>query len=85
MTEMPPGFLEYILENRIRLDTADEELKKTHPYVVEGVDLRENNIADISKWCRENIADHYWCMANRNDTFYFEFALDAVAFKLRWI
>lgn len=85
MTEMPPGFLDYILENRIRLDTDDVELRKTHHFVVEGVDLNENNIIDITKWCKENIIDHDYCMANENSSFYFKFALDAVAFKLRWI
>lgn len=68
----------------IRVVYLSEELRKAYPYVVEGIDLRENNIADITRWCRENITDHDYCMANRNGTFYFEFSLDAVAFKLRW-
>jgi len=85
MTDMPDGFLKYILENHIRLDIDDIKLKNTYPYIVKGVDLKENNIIDVTKWCKENITDHDYCMVNYNHNFYFKFALDAVAFKLTWV
>lgn len=85
MTEMPPGFRDYIIKNRIRLDEDDTELRKILPHAVDGVDLKENNIVDITKWCNENFIDRDYCLTSRHDTFYFEFAADAMAFKLRWI
>ena len=86
MTEMPPGLIDYIIENSIYLgDVNNESFMETYPYVVEDIDLITNNITDTILWCKEFILRGYRIKMATLSNFYFESSADATAFKLRWI